>query len=166
MPASIFNGAISFGLVSVPITVLSATEEHSVRFRRIHTADNSLVRNRYWCEIEDREELRALPLTTARTIERVAFIPASAVDPLRIGPATTSSREAPSPLLAGAAIRCCAMGLNGWAAPSYPSRELSAPRGSYLVVLWNPAVSGGWKTARHERTEPESGPSPIPARRA
>jgi DNA end-binding protein Ku len=30
--------------------------------------------------------VRALPLTTARTIELVAFIPASAVDPLRIGP--------------------------------------------------------------------------------
>ena len=55
MPASIFNGVISFGLVSVPITVLSATEDHSVRFRRIHTADNALVRNRYWCEQEDRE---------------------------------------------------------------------------------------------------------------
>jgi DNA end-binding protein Ku len=54
MPASIFNGVISFGLVSVPITVLSATEDHSVRFRRIHTADRGLVRNRYWCEAEDR----------------------------------------------------------------------------------------------------------------
>ncbi|MEV0186807.1 Ku protein [Streptomyces sp. NPDC050625] len=109
MPASIFNGAISFGLVSVPITVLSATEDHSVDFRRIHTADHGLVRNRYWCEAEDREvtfsetgrgyelpdgrvipvtdeELRALPLTTARAIELIAFIPASAVDPLRIGP--------------------------------------------------------------------------------
>lgn len=109
MPASIFNGFVSFGLVSVPITVLSATEDHSVRFRRIHTADNGLVRNRYWCEQEDREvtfgeigrgfelpdgrvipvtdeELRALPLPTARAIELIAFIPAAAVDPLRIGP--------------------------------------------------------------------------------
>ncbi|MGW7410025.1 non-homologous end joining protein Ku [Streptomyces sp. NPDC054833] len=108
MPASIFNGVISFGLVSVPITVLSATEDHSVRFRRIHIADNGLVRNRYWCEQEDREvtfgeigrgyelpdgrvipvtdeELRALPLPTARAIELIAFIPAAAVDPLRIG---------------------------------------------------------------------------------
>lgn len=55
MPASICNGAISFGLVSIPITVLSATEDHSVRFRRIHTPDNGLVRNRYWCDAEDRE---------------------------------------------------------------------------------------------------------------
>ncbi|MFD4610421.1 hypothetical protein ACFWOT_20485 [Streptomyces sp. NPDC058440] len=47
MPASVWTGAISFGLVSVPITVLGATEDHSVRFRRIHTVDNGLVRNRY-----------------------------------------------------------------------------------------------------------------------
>ncbi|QDN54165.1 Ku protein [Streptomyces sp. S1D4-20] len=109
MPASIFNGSISFGLVSVPITVLSATEDHSVRFRQIHTDDRGLVRIRYWCQEEDREvtfgeigrgyelpdgrvipvtdeELRALPLPTARAIELIAFIPASAVDPLRIGP--------------------------------------------------------------------------------
>ncbi len=108
MPASIFNGAISFGLVSVPITVLSATEDHSVHFRRIHTADGALVRNRYWCEAGDHEvtygqigrgyelpdgrvipvtddELQALPLPTARAIELLGFIPAAAVDPLRIG---------------------------------------------------------------------------------
>jgi DNA end-binding protein Ku len=105
IPASIFNGSISFGLVSVPITVLSATKDHNVPFRRIHTADSGQVR-RYWCEVEDREvtfgeigrgyelpdgrvipitdeELRALPLPTARAIELIAFIPAAAVDPLR-----------------------------------------------------------------------------------
>ncbi|WEO92692.1 Ku protein [Streptomyces sp. FXJ1.172] len=105
---SVFSGALVFGLVSVPITVVGATEEHSVRFRRIHTVDGGLVRNRYWCEVEDREvsygeigkgyelpggrvipvtdeELRALPLPTARAIELIAFIPAPAVDPLRIG---------------------------------------------------------------------------------
>ncbi|GAB2768683.1 hypothetical protein [Streptomyces bullii] len=47
MPASVWNGAISFGLVSVPIAVQAATEDHSVRFRRIHLADNGRVRNRY-----------------------------------------------------------------------------------------------------------------------
>jgi DNA end-binding protein Ku len=52
---SVFSGALVFGLVSVPISVVSATEDHSVRFRRIHTVDNGLVRNRYWCEVEDRE---------------------------------------------------------------------------------------------------------------
>ncbi|MFF4761046.1 Ku protein [Streptomyces sp. NPDC001292] len=109
MPPRVWTGAISFGLVSVPIAVLGATEDHSVRFRRIHTVDNGLVRNRYWCEIEDREvsygeigqgyemaggriipltdeELRQLPLPTARAIELVGFLPAADVDPVRIGP--------------------------------------------------------------------------------
>lgn len=88
MPASVWNGAIPFGLVSAPVAVQAATEDHGVRFRRIHLADNGLVRNR-WCEIEDRpvsygeigqgyemsngcvipitdEELRRLPLPMAR----------------------------------------------------------------------------------------------------
>ncbi|MET9388685.1 hypothetical protein ABZY09_49040 [Streptomyces sp. NPDC002928] len=43
----VWSGSLVFGLVSVPITVAIATEDHSVRFRRIHTVDNSLVRNRY-----------------------------------------------------------------------------------------------------------------------
>ncbi|MET7979658.1 Ku protein [Streptomyces mirabilis] len=104
MPASIFNGAISFGLVSVPITVLSAAEDHAARFRQIHTADHGLVRNHHWCEAEDREvtfaeigrgcelsdgrvvpvtdeELRALPLPKARAIELIAFVPAAVVPP-------------------------------------------------------------------------------------
>ncbi|MFF9128526.1 Ku protein [Streptomyces sp. NPDC014889] len=109
MPPHVWTGAISFGLVSVPIAVLGATEDHSVHFRRIHTVDNGLVRNRYWCELEDREvsygeigqgyemadgrvipltdeELRQLPLPTARAIELVGFLPAADVDPIRIGP--------------------------------------------------------------------------------
>jgi DNA end-binding protein Ku len=109
MPASVWNGAISFGLVSVPVAVQASTEDHGVRFRRIHLADNGLVRNRYWCEIEDRpasygeigqgyemsdgrvipitdEELRRLPLPTARAIELMGFLPAAAVDPIQIGP--------------------------------------------------------------------------------
>ncbi|MFE4415577.1 Ku protein [Streptomyces sp. NPDC056821] len=109
MPPKAWTGAISFGLVSVPIAVLGATEDHSVRFRRIHTLDNGLVRNRYWCEIEDREvsygeigqgyetaggriipltdeELRQLPLPTVHAIKLVGFLPALDVDPVRIGP--------------------------------------------------------------------------------
>ncbi|MEV5084696.1 Ku protein [Streptomyces sp. NPDC056159] len=109
MPPKVWTGAISFGLVSVPIAVLGATADHSVRLRRIHSIDNGLVRNRYWCEIEDREvsygeigqgyemaggriipltdeELRQLPLSTARAIELVGFLAATDIDPIRIGP--------------------------------------------------------------------------------
>ncbi|MEV5645083.1 Ku protein [Streptomyces flaveolus] len=102
------SGAISFGLVTVPIHVVSATEDHSIRFHRVHLPDMVRVRTRKVCELEDREvstseigkgyelstaqivpvtdqELRDLPLPTAKAIEIVAFVPLKSVDPIRIG---------------------------------------------------------------------------------
>ncbi|MGJ5891205.1 Ku protein [Streptomyces niveiscabiei] len=104
---SIWNGAISFGLVSIPIKLVNATESHSVSFRQIHTEDGGRIRYRKVCELEDREvagaeigkgyeeadgtivpitddDLAHLPLPTARTIEIVAFVPADRIDPLQM----------------------------------------------------------------------------------
>ncbi len=55
MPRTIWSGAISFGLVTVPINVQSATEDHSVRFHQYHLEDMGRVRYRKYCELEDRE---------------------------------------------------------------------------------------------------------------
>ncbi|MGW9026089.1 non-homologous end joining protein Ku [Streptomyces sp. NPDC055722] len=108
MPRSIWSGAISFGLVTIPIDVVPATEDHSVRFHQYHLSDMGRVRVRKYCEVEDREvsqeeigkayeisrdqvvpvldeELRALPLPTARAIEIEGFVPAESIDPLRLG---------------------------------------------------------------------------------
>ncbi|GGW33781.1 non-homologous end joining protein Ku [Streptomyces lucensis JCM 4490] len=107
---SIWNGAISFGLVSIPIKLVNATESHSIAFRQIHTEDNGRIRYRKVCELEDREvsqaeigkgyedadgsiipisddDLSHLPIPTARTIEIVAFVPADRIDPLQMGAA-------------------------------------------------------------------------------
>lgn len=104
---SIWNGAISFGLVSIPIKVVNATESHTVPFRQIHTEDGSRIRYRRVCELEDREvtqaeigkayedadgtiipitdeDLAHLPLSTTRTIDIVAFLPADRIDPLQL----------------------------------------------------------------------------------
>ncbi|MDH6548737.1 DNA end-binding protein Ku [Streptomyces sp. SAI-041] len=104
---SIWNGAISFGLVSIPIKLVNATESHSISFRQIHTEDGGRVRYRKVCELEDREisqaeigkgyedadgtiipitdeDLAHLPLPTAKTIEIVAFVPAERIDPLQM----------------------------------------------------------------------------------
>lgn len=104
---SIWNGAISFGLVSIPIKLVNATESHSVSFRQIHTEDSGRIRYRKVCELEDREvsqaeigkayedadgtiipisdeDLSHLPIPTARTIEIVAFVPADRIDPLQM----------------------------------------------------------------------------------
>jgi len=108
MPRTIWSGAISFGLVTVPVNVVSATEDHSVRFHQYHLEDMGRVRVRKFCETEDREvsgdeigkgyqlteeqvipisddELGSLPLPTARAIEIEAFVPLQSVDPIRIG---------------------------------------------------------------------------------
>ncbi|WUN95192.1 Ku protein [Streptomyces sp. NBC_00299] len=104
---SIWNGAISFGLVSIPIKLVNATENRSIAFRQIHTEDGGRIRYRKVCELEDREvsqaeigkgyedadgtiipitdeDLSHLPLPTAKTIEIVAFVPADRIDPLQM----------------------------------------------------------------------------------
>lgn len=104
---SIWNGAISFGLVSIPVKLINATENHSVSFRQIHLTDGGRVRYRKVCELDGEEvtsaeigkgyedadgsvipitdeDLGSLPLPTAKTIEIVAFVPAGAIDPLQM----------------------------------------------------------------------------------
>ncbi|WP_331739699.1 Ku protein (plasmid) [Streptomyces sp. NBC_00015] len=108
MPRTIWSGAISFGLVTVPIHVQSATENHSIRFHQYHLDDMGRIRTRKICELEDREvanteigkgyeyakdqvvaisdeELRDMPLPTAKAIEIDAFVAADDIDPIRIG---------------------------------------------------------------------------------
>ncbi|MCS0634272.1 Ku protein [Streptomyces sp. LP05-1] len=107
---SIWNGAISFGLVSIPIKLVNATENRSISFRQIHAEDGGRIRYRKVCELDGEEvgseeigkayeetdgtmipitdeDLAALPLPTAKTIEIVSFVPASEIDPLQMGTA-------------------------------------------------------------------------------
>ncbi|MFF0087959.1 Ku protein [Streptomyces canus] len=108
MPRTIWSGAISFGLVTVPIHVQSATENHSIQFHQYHLEDMGRVRVKKVCELEDREvaqseigkgyeyakdqivaisdaDLRELPLPTAKAIEIEAFVPLDSIDPIQIG---------------------------------------------------------------------------------
>ncbi|MEV5177489.1 Ku protein, partial [Streptomyces flaveolus] len=55
MPRTIWSGAVSFGLVTVPINVVGATEDHSIHFHQYHVTDQGRVRYRKVCELEDRE---------------------------------------------------------------------------------------------------------------
>ncbi|MEV0775800.1 Ku protein [Streptomyces sp. NPDC050433] len=107
---SIWNGAISFGLVSIPIKLVNATESRSISFRQIHLADGGRIRYRKVCELDEEEvtsaeigkayedadgsmipitddDLAQLPLPTAKTIEIVGFVPESSIDPLQVGSA-------------------------------------------------------------------------------
>jgi DNA end-binding protein Ku len=55
MPRSIWNGAITFGVISVPVKLYSAVEQKSIRFREVHIADEAKVEHRRFCSAEDRE---------------------------------------------------------------------------------------------------------------
>ena len=46
---SIWNGAISFGLVSIAVKLYAATEEKHIRFHQIHEADGSRIRYKRMC---------------------------------------------------------------------------------------------------------------------
>jgi DNA end-binding protein Ku len=102
---AIWKGTISFGLVTIPVKVYSATEERDISFRQVHEADGGRIRYRRVCELDGEEvpysdiskgyempdgrmviltseDFASLPLPTARAIDVLEFVPADQVDPL------------------------------------------------------------------------------------
>ncbi|MGW5431935.1 Ku protein [Streptomyces sp. NPDC004059] len=131
---AIWSGMIQFGLVALPIRLYAATEEHPVRLHEVHLADGSRVEHRRFCKAEDREipyeqvgrgfaladgrtvplteeDLARLPLPTKRTVDVLGFVP-SRTSTRSVSDGRTTPVPDQAPILAGAAIRCCAMGLN------------------------------------------------------
>jgi DNA end-binding protein Ku len=102
---SIWNGAISFGLVSIAVKVYAATEQKHIRFHQLHAADGSRVRYQRMCvgcgeEVayedlakgydlggEDMvmltdDDFAGLPLASTRAIDVLEFVPADQIDPI------------------------------------------------------------------------------------
>lgn len=102
---SIWKGAISFGLVSIPVKLYSATEERDIAFRQVHREDGGRIRYQRVCttcgeevayadiakgyEMSDGsivvltdEDFDAVPITTNRMIDVVQFVPLESLDPI------------------------------------------------------------------------------------
>jgi DNA end-binding protein Ku len=101
---SIWKGAITFGLVNVPVKVYSATEDHDVSMHQVHDKDGGRIRYQRICEIDgevvefshiqkayddgDRtvvitpDDLASLPVEQNREIDVVEFVPSDQVDPI------------------------------------------------------------------------------------
>jgi DNA end-binding protein Ku len=102
---AISSGTISFGLVSIPIKVFTATSSKDVHFSMLHTKDKSRLKQQYVCatcgEVVPRtdtvkgyeysrdqyvvvsdEELAGLSRKTDQTIEIEEFVPIAKVDPV------------------------------------------------------------------------------------
>ena len=104
-PRANASGTISFGLVSVPVKLFTATRSKSLSFNLLHDKDKSRLRQQYICstcgEVVERtqmvkgfeyakdqyavltdEELKALEQTSDQSIEIEEFVPLSQVDPI------------------------------------------------------------------------------------
>jgi DNA end-binding protein Ku len=105
MARSIWRGAISFGLVNVPVKLYSAVSKKTVRFNQLHERDNSRIQLKRFCAEEDQEvpyeeivkgyeispgqyvvitteELENLDPKKTRTIDIEDFVDLDEIDPL------------------------------------------------------------------------------------
>jgi len=105
MPRTMWKGAISFGLVSIPIKVFPATEEKGLSFNQLHDEDHGRIKYQRVCakcgEIvpfehivkgyeyeKDRyvvltdEELDSVPVESSRAIDILQFVDSDDIDPI------------------------------------------------------------------------------------
>lgn len=100
---SIWKGAISFGLVTIPVKLYAATQQQDVRFHQVHRQDGGRIRFKRVCSVCGNEvdyadvakgyelasgeevvltddDFAELPLASSRQVEVLQFVPAEQVD--------------------------------------------------------------------------------------
>jgi DNA end-binding protein Ku len=104
-PRSLWSGAISFGLVNVPVKMLTAVRPQDVRFNQLHAKDNSRINQKRFCAEEgveipfdeivkgyevrpgtyvviEPEELDNLDPVATHTIDILEFVDLDQIDPV------------------------------------------------------------------------------------
>lgn len=102
---AIWKGAVSFGLVNVPVRLFAATQENDIRFHQVHREDGGRIRYKRTCSVCGEEvdytdiakgyetsdgqlviltdeDLDKLPVSSSHEIDVVEFVPAAQVDPI------------------------------------------------------------------------------------
>ena len=105
MPRAIWSGAISFGLVNVPIKLFTATSQKDVRFHQLHDKDGARIQQKRVCSKDGEEipmehivkgyevsrdtyvlitpeELDALDPKASRTVDILDFVDLDEIDPV------------------------------------------------------------------------------------
>jgi DNA end-binding protein Ku len=105
MPRSIWNGVISFGMVSIPVKLYTATQSKDISFHLMHKECNTRLQQLRWCPTHERavewsevvrgyeyardehvilteEDFEKLPLPSKQTVELSAFVKAEEIDPV------------------------------------------------------------------------------------
>jgi len=116
---SIWKGALTFGLVNVPVKVYSATEDHDVPLHQVHAADGGRIRYQRICEIDGevvpfadidkayddgertvvltKDDIASLPAERSREIDVVEFVPSDQIDLLTLDRAYYLEPDSKSP---------------------------------------------------------------------
>jgi DNA end-binding protein Ku len=104
-PRAIWSGTISFGMVSIPVNLYTATESHDIRFHLLHKKDGVRLKNVRWCPKDEKqvpwddvvrgfeyakeryvpvtdEDLEHLPMKTVHTVDISDFVKLEEVDPI------------------------------------------------------------------------------------
>jgi DNA end-binding protein Ku len=159
---SMASATISFGLVSIPVRLYSATEASaSISFNLLHKADGSRLRQQYICIKEEvvvpreemvkgyefqkgeyvvftPEELKELEETSTQTVDITEFVPLAKVDPIYfdkayfLGP--DKGGDKPYKLLARAMTESGRAALARYAARGKMYLVLVRPIGDKLVM--------------------------------
>ncbi|HZU26179.1 MAG TPA: Ku protein [Bryobacteraceae bacterium] len=105
MPATVWKGYLSFGLVSFPVRLYAAARPETVHFHMLHAKDDSRVKEVWYCAEEDKpisrdeivkgyeyekgqyievtsEDLEKIAPPTATVMEIQQFVKAGEVDPI------------------------------------------------------------------------------------
>src|SRR3990172_3876908 len=105
MPRSIWNGVISFGMVSIPVKLYTATESKDVSFHLLHKKHHTRIKQQRYCPtddgvvewgdvvrgyeygpdqyvIMDEEDFQNVPVNTTHTIEITDFVQLDEIDPI------------------------------------------------------------------------------------
>jgi DNA end-binding protein Ku len=105
MPRTMWRGAISFGLVSIPIRVFPATEEKTLHFNQLHDADGGRIKYKRVCAVCGEEvpfehivkgfeyekghyvlltddDMEKVPLESSRSIDIQQFVELEEIDPI------------------------------------------------------------------------------------
>ena len=105
MPRPIWKGAITFGMISIPVKLFGATESKDLAFNTLHSTCKSRLKQKRWCPVDEREvfqdevvrayeytkdqyvevtdqDLEALPIPSKHTIELTSFVKQADIDPV------------------------------------------------------------------------------------
>ena len=105
MARPIWKGYLSFGLVTIPIKLLTAEDPQDVHFRLLHKSCGAPIQNKRWCPVHEtivpyeeagrgfevakgrfvtmtEEELEGVPVETSENLGIVEFVDLQEIDPI------------------------------------------------------------------------------------